>query len=409
MSQKGIYDKNRILYNFEQPESVKVVPTDLLQIPFDNKTYNEGDTAHLTITSGKYFVDPTKSYINIEVQITGDGVNPIQANFGRGSASNLFGGIRIFHKSGTQISNVIDFDLWKKAKDYVEKNEFWFDSTGFIAGYRPDLTDYIWTEVGPQTRSFKIKLCDLHPFFKGRDSKLFAPDIIDNLRLELDLNRAGRAFFTSVASSAITDWKIVNIDLQTALVDVMDEAADVVNDIANKNGLKWTYNDVFISTRQIQGSTNNINTSVDKSVSLAQNVITFIRDATGDTNTGFDSHTYPKVSSGVKWNYRIANILYPFKRQVTNEFDSYTSLIDAFEWECGTNLPYSAYDEHNLLYPTLLRTEDHLLNSGDYLNANKRLELELEKNTIQANQLVHTCLEYTKLLTVNGVNSKVDE
>ncbi len=406
-----VYDKNRMNYSFAQPESVKLLPTDLQQIPFDDQSYDEGRTMTLTFSSGGYFVDPEKSYISLGVSITGNNIDPLAVNWGKGSCANLFGGVRLYHKSGTQITHNTNLDLWTKAKQYIEKDSFWFNTQGVIQGYlvSPYAAGQVFwssTQATPETKYFKIKLCDLHPFFRGTESKIFSPQLIDGLRVELDLNTKGRAFFTQSGSSPIVKYT-VQPDLQCALVEVQDQAADITNDIANKRGLQWEFNDVFMTTVGIDDNQNDFTVSLDKAVSLAQNVITFTRTRTGDEDTEFDSHVFNEPSANVKWNYRIANILYPFKRQVASTIDTYTTLIDSFDWECGTNLSYDEWKTYNHCYITLLRTEGHLLNTGIYLNSNKKIELQFQKEDSN-NLLVHTCLEHRKLLTVNGVNSKID-
>ncbi len=410
----SILNKNRMEYNFKGNESTKLMPTDILQIPFDNNVYEGGDTMTFTFSSGKYFVDPQKSYLNLTVSVTGDNVAALKTNFGVGSATNLFGGVRLYHKSGTQITHNTNLDLWTKAKQYIEKDEFWFDTQGFIQGYKktpydgaPE--DFIWItqQAEPETHSFKIKLCDLHPFFKGTDSKIFSPQIIDGLRIELDLNTKGRVFWSEVGSAEIEKYT-VSANVQCALVDVQAKAADMTNDIANKRGLQWEFNDVFVTTVSVKDTQDDLTIPVEKAVSLAQNVITFarLRDSDSDTNT--DSHVYLKPSGGVKWNYRIGNILYPFKRQVDNHFDTYTTLIDAFDWQYGTNLQYLNWLNYNHCYVTSLRTEDQLLSTGIYLNANKQVELQLQKG-LSNDLLFHSCLEHRKVLSVNSTNSKIDE
>jgi hypothetical protein len=412
----SIYDKNRMLYDYAQSESVKVVPTDLQQIPFDDQSYEEGQTMTITFSTGDYFLDPEKSYIQVGVGIVGNGVNPLSVNFGRGSCANLFGGCRIYHKSGTQITHNVNLDLWTKAKQKIEKDGFWFNSKGLIQGYLADPTGagqswWVSTSTQPEVRTFKIKLADLHPFFRGTDRKIFPPQIADGLRIELDLNTSGRVFFINpivAPSSPIVSWNVSSCSLQAALVDVQDQAADITNDVAISRGLQWEFNDVFITTITVNENESDINIPVEKAVRKAQNVITFFRNRTGDTLPNFDSHVYPPQPDA-QWNYRIGNILYPYKRAVNNPIDSYTVCIDNFEWQYGTNLTFNDFDAYDSLYTTLLRTEDQLLASGDFLNANKRVELQFQKSPTQESLLGHSCLEYRRVLTVNGVNSKVED
>jgi hypothetical protein len=409
MSNLAIYEENRVLYKFDKTnKSIKNVPTDIQQIPFDDQSYDFGQTMTASFSTGKYFVDTEKSYVNLEVELTGNGVDQFQANWGYGSANNLWRSVRIYHNSGTLISHADNIDLWKKSDDVLGKDAFWFDTIGFIQGYRPSpTTDAIWDSTAPQARSFKIKLSELHPFFKGQDHKLCPPEIINDLRIELDINQINRAIF-QIAGPALTA-RVSSCDLQCAVVEVMDAAQDAISDMANKEGLSWGFSDLFITTKQVAQNENNINIQVDKAVSMAQKVMTFARPSNADTATTIDSYQYTPMSGGISWNYRINNTLYPYKRAVANRFDSYTTAVDCYSWNHGHNMTYSEFEQQNHVYLTCLKTEDHIQNSGEYLNANKTIEIEISKNTSQSDRLVHVALQFNKLLTANSVNSRCDE
>ncbi len=511
MSLNNVYQTNRMLYKFQQPRSVKLEPTDILQQPFDDQTYKSGSTMTTSLTTGKHFVCPEKSYVNLQVRVdapeqdideTGQityntssqttttlnetGVNlqelldfvnasvgsvveftydeeqervkhtikinstsvvkissvvgdtglyrllgyyapgstidlgqnigdigfgniypvvsPLRCDFGLGSCQNLWNSIRINHKSGTQIANVQNLDKWVKSKAYLEKDDFWFDTYGFIQGFRDAGADPIWHSAGDETRSFKLKLCELHPFFKGTDYKLFPPEVIDSLRIELDLNPKNRVFSSA---GDIHDYEVTSCDMQLALVLVQDEAVDIISDEANAKGLEWTYNDVFITTKQVESIEDNFTVAVDKAVSLAKNVISFASFTLGNTQSQVDAYDYRPMPSA-KWNYRIHNKLYPYQRRISNKFDSYTTAVDMTKWECGHNLTYAEWDDHNALYVSGLMSDDHIKNAGIYLNSNKKVELDFEKANDGNSRLIHTCLEFTKRLSVNTVNSKID-
>tara|TARA_B110000285_G_C15113389_1_gene612533 strand:- start:71 stop:1306 length:1236 start_codon:yes stop_codon:yes gene_type:complete len=409
---KQIYEQNRMLYDFKQSSSVKLLPTDLQIIPFDDQEYNFSDTMTATFTSGEYFLDPQKSYISVSIKVGGDDSGQLKLNFGRGSISNLWNSIKIYTKSGTQISNVQNIDLWTKNRQTMTKDEFWKQSIGHIQGYRSNpATEYIFNQNtgvgGTEELQFKIKLSELHPFFKGTEDKLLAPEIIDNLRIELDTNAFNKVFTQGDIASPIVSSVISKSEIQMALVKVNDESLDVVSDMASKQGLKWSYSDVFITTRQVAADENNVNVNIDKACSHAKNIVSFLRNTT-DSVLSSDSYNYPQIEAN-KWNYRIHNTLYPYKRQVSETADSYSAAIDAYDWEFGTNLKYTDFVLHNNNYVTNLKTDDHILHSGEFLNANKRVELQFEKATLSESKYLHSCLEYVKVLSVNGTNSRIDE
>ena len=409
---KQIYEQNRMLYDFKKSSSVKLVPTDLQTIPFDDQVYNFSDTMTATFTTGEYFLDAEKTYVSVSIKVGGDDSGLLKLNFGRGSIANLWNSIKIYTKSGTQVSNVQNIDLWTKNRQTMTKDEFWKLSVGHIQGYRSDpATEYIFninTGIGGfEELQFKIKLSELHPFFKGTEDKLLPPEIIDNLRIELDTNAFNKVFTQGETASPIVSAVISKSEIQMALVKVNDESLDVVSDIAIKQGLKWSYSDVFITTRQVATDENNVNVNIDKACSYAKNIVSFLRN-TDDNTLSTDSYSYPQVQSN-RWNYRIHNTLYPYKRQVIETADSYSSAIDAYDWEFGTNLKYTDFVSHNNNYVTNLKTDDHILHSGEYLNSNKRVEFQFEKATLPNAKFLHSCLEYVKVLSVDGVNSRCDD
>ncbi len=409
---KIIYNQNRMIYDFKKSSSVKLEPTDLQNIPFDDQSYNFGDTMTATITSGDYFLDSQKSYVAVSIKIGGDDSGTLKLNFGRGSISNLWKNIKIYTKSGVLISNVQHIDLWTKNRQVMTKDQFWKDSVGYIQGYRNDpSTEYIYnfnTGIGgTEELQFKIKLSELHPFFKGTGDKLFPPEIIDNLRIELDTNNFNKVFTQGETASPIVSAVISKAEIQMALVKVNDESLDVVSDMASKEGLQWSYSDVFITTRQVATDENNVNVNIDKACSYAKKVVSFLRN-TDDNTLTTDSYNFPQVQAN-RWNYRIHNTLYPYKRVVAETADSYSAAIDAYDWEFGTNLKYVDFVEHNNNYVTNLKTDDHILHSGEYLNANKRVEFQLQKATLSDAKYLHSCLEYVKVLSTNGTNSRCDD
>jgi len=412
MSKTIIYDENRMLYDYKPSTSVKLIPTDLQQIPFDDQTYQFTDTMTATFTSGDYYVDSEKSYVSISIKVGSDDSETLKLNFGRGSIANLWSNIRIFHASGTEIANVQNIDMWSKNNQTMTKDQFWKDSIGHIQGYRNNpATEYIFNAVtgvnGTQELQFKIRLCDLHPFFKGTEYKLLPKEIINNLRIELDTNPFNKVFTQGETGSPILSSVISDCHIQMALVDVNDESADVVSDMALKTGLQWSYSDIFITTRQVAADENNININIDKACSISKNIVSFARDRT-DSTLSSDSYTFPEIQSN-RWNYRIENTLYPYKRQVYQTADSYSAAIDCYDWEYGTNLKYTDFVSHNNNYVTCLKTDTHIIHSGDYLNSNKRVEFQLEKATLPDSKFLHSCLEYVKVLHTNGVNSRIDE
>ncbi len=235
MSTTAILSRNRMTYEVSQPVSVKTRPHDTILQYFERQEYKQNDTMIASLSSGKFFVDPSKSYVSVNVAIETSGASA-SGNFGSGSVANLFKNVRIFHKSGTTITSCQNNDVNIKARDHIERDNFWFETIGLQQGYVVDpAADFnLTTFAGATGLQYKIKLCDLHGFFKGYNSALLPPEIADGLRVEFDLNTVGQAIQENDALSTITGFKILKPNIQLCLVKVMDNAALTVYNNAQK-------------------------------------------------------------------------------------------------------------------------------------------------------------------------------
>jgi len=218
MSSTAILSRNRMSYEVSQPVSVKTRPYDTILQYFERQEYKQNDTMIASLSSGKYFLDPEKSYISVNVAIQVAAGQTGVANFSSGSCANLFKNVRIFHKSGTTITSCQDNDINIKARDKIIRDKFWFETIGIQQGYVADSNnDYNITSVVPTGLQYKIKLADLHGFFRGYNSALLPPEIADGLRIELDLNTLGQALKQSDSSDTILSYTIEKPNIQLCL------------------------------------------------------------------------------------------------------------------------------------------------------------------------------------------------
>lgn len=408
MSKEQILNRNRILYEVAQPLSVKTRPYDTIIQPFENQVYNQNETMLAHIPSGKYFVDPEKSYLSVKIRAVQDD-NSASASFGKGSLANIVKNLRLFHRSGTTITSAQDLHLFIKGRDSVEKDDFWFETMGSMQGYSNNYTDTVISAIATQ---YKIKLADLHPFFRGHGSKLLSPEIVRDLRMEIDLNPVGTVLRRNTVGGLINDYEITSPELQICLVKVMDNASANVQAMSVDKGLSWSYDDVHVISKNFAGNENDIVINVDKSVSVAKHAMTLIRDEPDVTDIEKDSYNYLYLlgtqSNPTRWSYTLGNDMLPFKRKIDEQNDSYTVCIDAFVTQNGLNLSRQNYFSGDALLVTNLQTDDYLEMSGDFINANKKLEFQMSKLTQTQSQRFTTMVVYNKVLRVNSTNSRVD-
>ncbi len=417
MSTEVILHRNRMMYEVPQPVSVKTRPYDTIVQYFERQEYKPLDTMIASLDSGKYFVDPRKSYISVNVKITGTG-GVSEGSFGSGSVANLFKNIRIQHKSGTQITSCQNNDVYIKARDKIEKDKFWFDTVGVQQGYvGVPGTDWNLESIIADGLQYKIKLSDLHGFFKGYNDALIPPEIADGLRIELDLNSVGQAILNNPGQpGTINNYELLKPNIQLCLVKAMDNAAINVYNTAQQKGLKWCYDDYFVSEKQYNNNVNAITLPIDKAVSVAKNCMVWSRDTPTQNSVTDDSYNFRFREFGTNWFFTLGNDLYPWKKKVSEPFDAYSICLDVFQSRYGVNIKpveffgtFPSGDNCNGVYAVNLLTDDYLEMSGEYINSNKRLSFEITKNTDEVGSTWATALTYTKVLIVNGTNSRIDE
>jgi hypothetical protein len=408
MSTQAILQRNRMTYEVNQPTSVKTRPYDIIEQPFSDQQYNSGETGICHFPTGKYFVDSDKSYLVLKCTITAASGATTSAGFGSGSAQNLIKDIRLFHRSGTTISSTQDRDVYVKARDYIVHDKFWFDTIGVIEGYKSPVLGPVLSTDAPVT--LKIPLSELHGFFKGHNSRLLPPEIIRDLRMELVFNNLETALYKTSLAPPITSL-VIEPELQICLVKAMDSAIISVENVSNKTGLSWTYDDVFV-TNKIQLAADQIfNSTIEKSVSVANNIITFARYTDVVKNQSSNSYVF-NIYNGVgnSWMYTLGNDMYPYKKKITTGVDTYTCAIDAFKTQYGLNMKYlDDFSAQNWCYVTNLMSDDYLEMSGDFINSNKRLQFEKFTGSVPEDNRWTSCLSYTKVLRVNSNSSRVDE
>jgi hypothetical protein len=360
------------------------------------------------IPSGKYFVDPEKSYLSVKIRSISSTAS--SATFGSGSLANIVRNLRLFHRSGTTITSAQELHIFTKARDRVEKDDFWFETMGAMQGYTDFGGDDTVSSIVPI--QYKIKLADLHPFFRGHGSKLLSPEIIRDMRMEIDLNPVGTVLKQDASGGVITDYELSSPELQLCLVKVMDNASANVQAMSVDKGLSWSYDDVHVISKNFSKNENDIVINADKSVSVAKHALTIIRDVPDVNNIDKDSYNYLYLlgtfGNETRWSYTLGNQMYPFKRKIREQFDSYTTCIDAFSTQHGLNLSKVEYFNGNALHVTNLQTDDYLEMSGDFINANKKLEFQMSKQTQAEDQRFTTAIVYSKVLRVNSTNSRVD-
>ena len=119
---------NNLVYSVP-PSSTAAIERSYKRGYFDNRQYAEERTMRCVVQTGAQYVNCATSTLVIKIKPTFDGTD---VNWGIGSAANLLRNVRVFSKSGVELSNVLNANLNRVIEDINIENDEWFHSVGSI-------------------------------------------------------------------------------------------------------------------------------------------------------------------------------------------------------------------------------------------------------------------------------------
>lgn len=388
-------------------------------------TVNDNSTSSniiFTIQSGNQFIDWKKSTLNFTLAPTYSW-NPKQGhkfsgtilNYGSGSVCNLFRGIIVQSRSGTELLRIDEFGRYRALYDRMTRDRDWFDSVGdsidycqplrgesMNASYVPEInpprvTAPFYTDpldqkqadalVGDGTvaqlveyapRSYAIPMYLFGGLFES--DQLCPSMLASGLRIELILEAPNIAFMGSneVAFDRyhIHSYKIeeASICCDTHLLN--DAASRQLTETSANNGLEVTYTQIFHQKASSQlGDTELI---LSRAVSRALHAFggKFVNRAyTAEKNKLLATDFYILYEIPVKQQWRLGSQYYPHQ-SMKHLADQYMNILYSTEQMSNKKAPCFSRWQYHELHPAIMATFERssLLNySGMAVNNSRTL------------------------------------
>ena len=161
------------------PSSTAAIERSYKRGYFDNRSYDEERTMRCVVQTGAQYVNCATSTLTIKIRPTHDGTS---VGWGVGSAANLLKNVRVFSKSGVELSNVLSANLNRVCEDYAVESEEWFKTIGGLIGYDNFGSDNTMPTSG-EVYEFIIPLCKVSNVFKPLGGQLMPASLAAGLIL----------------------------------------------------------------------------------------------------------------------------------------------------------------------------------------------------------------------------------
>lgn len=388
----------------------------------DQQNYRDGDTVVFTVQTGAQFVDWSKSWLEIELEVksperAGDintGLNRRDINFGAGSICNLIKSVVVTSRSGVEVQRIEEFNRWRVLTDRLKKSDKWMATYGEALGYKPkdtatntfdpynsgntisriECAEEFGENGGQFVSTFNIPMSQFAGVFES--DQLMPSNIASGLRIELRLENGGIPFFVGQDMGADLSgngklYQDVEYEVSCKLfVDTTllnDAAMREIRAISASNGLEYVYKQVY-HQKEPQAGVPQTNMVISKAVSralqamaaqflikknsmLVDNFITQVRSAVAQVGR--------RPSKIIKQQWRLGSQYYPHQ-YFTTLYSNYQNLIYCCEATTDKPIALSTFDFQQYLQIAMATFEKSALlrYSGISINNSRTLSIDAE-------------------------------
>jgi hypothetical protein len=301
------------------------------------QTYSSGQTVVMDLTSGASFVDPETSYLTFDCILKTSGAT-ITANFGSGSAMNLFRQTTIRSRSGTELSRTELVNHWSRFNSLNQYDDQYLSKQGLMEGWGatrfPNTDASNLSSLSP-TR-FCIPLPRLDPFFAPmvKGQKL-PPQIFSGLHVEFILEDVRTAVYQKTGlPTDFAGFEISNIALVADSITMTDDVQRVINEESAQSGLEIGYDRVFTAQTSLTLGSSSANIQIRKAVSQCKMAYTICLDKTKILDVMYDSFNSVPFDA-TNWQYRLGSLYFPKQaiqtRGVNDPSESFLNQIAMFD------------------------------------------------------------------------------
>lgn len=265
------------------------------------RSYSQNETIVWNVNTGSQFLDAKRSYMSFDLKTPAGTL----ADFGKGSACNLFDSIRVKSRSGVEISRLEGANLWSNVYQRWNCPSTAFASTLQAQGYG---TAIAGSEEGKGTNlALGVKVCiPLHIIPCFNQDRLLPPQLCDGMIIEIALNPVGVALY-SVGSDP-DSYTISNLLIRWDAYDLADAFDRKIAEMASRDGLNLVHKEYHRTISS--GATQDFQFDIKKSASKALGVYVAPRLTTALTDIGSDSNQCA-VNPFVRFQFQLGSSYYP--------------------------------------------------------------------------------------------------
>lgn len=272
-------------------------------------------------SSAQYAMGSTiNAIINVSQEVWGPGsylklnfTSDIVGSFGYGSVLSLFSSVRLYHRSGEQLSQILNIDVLGRLRLLYEtsKSDYTLIQEKLWAPATPGSNDAPAFQIGPNFAIIPLSLID--PIF-GVASSYIPSALLAGARIEIILNQNNSIGVDNNQSPSTAIPQISNIvpvfsfDTVTVFDSVkralVAEQADTEN-----SGLQFTYNTFFSSIQPWNSGTLNID--ILQSCSMVESAFIVIRDTSSSSPTTVSRQLRFLPLTGASTQFRLGSSYRP--------------------------------------------------------------------------------------------------
>ena len=267
------------------------------------RTYSDGQTIVFNVNTGSQFLDGKRSYLSFDVKTPA----ATTADFGKGSAVNLFDSIRVKSRSGVEICRLEGANLWTSVYQRWNCSRNAFGSVLQAQGYGS--AGVAGNDEGKGTQlAVGVKVCvPLHIIPCFNQDRLLPSQLCDGMIIEISLNPVGAALF-STAGTAPTSYEVQNLLIRWDAYDLADAFDRKIAEMAARDGLNLVHKE-YHRTLSSAASTD-FQFDVKKSCSKALGIYVIPRLTTAINDIKQDS-SQCEVNKIIRYQWQLGSTYYP--------------------------------------------------------------------------------------------------
>lgn len=392
---------NNLIY--QQPAALSLAVARTYKKMFFQRNAYVGDRSTTMIcdwNTGTSFVNLQNSYISFKVKVNSV-AGTATANWGSGSAMNIFNELRIQSRSGTEMDRLQNANLWSKYDSLYTLPDGYLKTVGSVQGFG----EYRNATIDPANLSstekrFCIPLTALSTFFRPIKKQLLPPQIASGLHFEMVLEDFRTALFQK--SGPLTGYDISGLYFMLECVDMTDDCQKIISLEAAQNGLEYTFERIFTSVSQVPIGQLSVSQQVRKAVSqsaFATTVTVSQADRIDVTKDSLNSIPFNYSS----YQYRIGALYFP-NQEVQDAQDGVEAYIITQQVYDKLKHPYAegsvkldAFKTVHGVLSASFERDTNLSVSGMSINNSRTLEINTSYVAVAEALEVITFLQYVSV------------